>query len=190
VSEAEELADYEVKPNYRALGPRFGRRMSEIAKAIEGLDPSAVAAALDRGESVSLPVDGAEETLTADDLSLVMLPRTGYQLERQANYAVALKLDLDEELRREGLAREVVHAIQNARKGAGLQVEDRIELDLSGDAGLLDAAREHADYVAGETLATNLVLDGAEAGTGHTETARIEGAELRIGIRRSVISNQ
>ena len=85
-----------------------------------------------------------------------MLPREGYQLERQANYAVALKLDLDEELLREGAAREVVHAIQNARKGAGLQVEDRIELTLTGDDALLEAVRQHADYVAGETLAASL----------------------------------
>ena len=60
-----------------------------------------------------------------------MLPREGYQLERQANYAVALQLDLDEELLREGTAREVVHAVQNARKGPGLQVEDRIDLALA-----------------------------------------------------------
>ena len=92
-----------------------------------------------------------------------MLPRGGYQLERQANYAVALKLDLDEELLREGAAREVVHAIQNARKGAGLQVEDRIELTLFGDDALLEAVREHADYVAGETLAASLTFDGAQA---------------------------
>jgi isoleucyl-tRNA synthetase len=114
-----------------------------------------------------------------------MLPRTGYQLERQANYAVALKLDLDDELRREGVAREVVHAVQNARKGAGLQVEDRIELALSGDAGLIEAVREFADYVAGETLATRLDFDGAGGEGSHTETARIGGSELAIALRRS-----
>ena len=133
VSEAEELADYEVKPNYRTLGPRFGAKMPAVTKAIESLDPAGVAATLDRGESIEIEVDGKAETLGADDVLLAMLPRAGYKLEREANYAVALKLDLDEELRREGIAREVVHAIQNARKGAGLEVEDRIELALWGD---------------------------------------------------------
>jgi isoleucyl-tRNA synthetase len=114
-----------------------------------------------------------------------MLPRGGYQLERQANYAVALKLDLDDELRREGVAREVVHAVQNARKGAGLQVEDRIELVLSGDTRLIDAVRDYADYVSGETLAIRLDFDGAGAEGSHTETARIDGSELAIALRRA-----
>jgi isoleucyl-tRNA synthetase len=185
VEEAEELASYEVKPNFRALGPRFGSRMPEAARAIEQLDPAATAAAFDRGDKVTIKVDGQEERLGSDDLSLVMLPREGYQLERQANYAVALQLDLDDELRREGAAREVVHAIQNARKGAGLQVEDRIDLTLSGDDALIDAVRQHADYVAGETLAANLAFDGATAEATHTETAHIDGSELGIALRRA-----
>ena len=129
-------------------------------------------------------VGGREEALGPDDLSLVMLPREGYQLERQANHAVALKLDLDEELLREGAAREVVHAVQNARKDAGLEIEDRIELTLSGDDRLLDVVRQHQDYVAGETLAIRLELDGAAADGGHFETASIDGSELAIALKR------
>ncbi len=186
VGEAEELAEYEVKPNYRTLGPRFGARMREASAAIEALDPSRVAATLDRGENVHISVGGREESLTGQDLSLVMLPRGGYQLERQANYAVALKLDLDDELLWEGAAREVVHAVQNARKGAGLQVEDRIDLALSGDDRLLQVVRQHADYVAGETLAESLLLDGTALDpAAHVETARIDGSELAIALRRA-----
>jgi len=185
VSEAEELVDYEVKPNFRALGPRFGSRMPEATRAIAALDPAEVAACFDRGESVSIEVAGKEESLGPEDLSLVMLPRGGYQLERQANYAVALKVDFDDNLMREGAAREVVHAIQIARKGAGLRVEDRIELTLFGDDALLDAVREHADYVTGETLAASLTFDGARAEGLHTETARIDGSELGIALRRA-----
>jgi isoleucyl-tRNA synthetase len=184
VGEAEELGEYEVKPNYRTLGPRFGAKTSEIAKAVQSLDPAKVAATLDRGEQIDVPLDGAHEFLGAEDVSLVMLPRPGYQLERQASYAVALKLDLDEELRREGFAREVVHAVQNARKDAGFQVEDRIELSLSGEAALLAAVRQHADYVAGETLAARLELDGSKPSDAYTETARIDGSEVAIAIKR------
>jgi isoleucyl-tRNA synthetase len=185
VSEAEELVDYEVKPNFRTLGPRFGSLMPQVTKAIAGLDPATVAACFDRGESVTIEVGGEEESLGPEDLTLVMLPRGGYQMERQANYAVALKMDLDEDLQREGAARDVVHAIQIARKGAGLQVEDRIELMLSGDEVLLAAVREHADYVTGETLASSLTFDGARAEGLHTETARIDGSELGIALRRA-----
>jgi isoleucyl-tRNA synthetase len=159
--------------------------MPAAAKAIEQLDASSTAAALDRGDAVTIEVNGHQERLGSEDLSLVMLPRAGYQLERQANYAVALQLDLDDELRREGAAREVVHAIQNARKGAGLQVEDRIDLALSGDDALMDAVRQHADYVAGETLAANLAFDGSAGEATHTETARIDGSELDIAIKRA-----
>ena len=73
---------------------------------------------------------------------------------------MALELELDDELRREGLAREVVHAVQNARKAAGLDVEDRIALALGGDEELLGAARAHEGYVTGETLATSIAYDG------------------------------
>ena len=144
VSEAEELADYELKPNYRTLGPRFGKKMTRWRERSRRSIPATSRPHSTAASPSTIAVDGREESLGPDDLSLVMLPRGGYQLERQANYAVALKLELDEELRREGVAREVVHAIQNARKGAGLEVEDRIELALSGDSGLLDAVREHA----------------------------------------------
>ena len=82
----------------------------------------------------------------------------GYSVEREGAHAVALDLAIDDELREEGYAREIVHAVQNARKSAGLQVEDRIELALRGDAVLLRAAESHRDYIAGETLAVELEI--------------------------------
>ena len=141
-SEAGELGSYEVKPNYRALGPRFGKQMPQVAAAVEALEPAHVAGALRDGGRVAISVDGHDHELGADDLSLAMQPLEGYQLEREGSHAVALELELDDELRREGLAREVVHAVQNARKAAGLEVEDRIELVLGGDEELLGAARD------------------------------------------------
>jgi isoleucyl-tRNA synthetase len=185
VHEAGELATYEVKPNFRALGPRLGKRMPEAAAAIAALDPDHLADGFDRGERVTINVGGHEYALGPDDVSLVMQPREGYQLERDAGYAVALKLDLDDELVREGIVREVVHAVQSARKKAGLDVEDRIELVLRGDERLLGAVRQHAEYVAGETLATSLQFDGTLLDAAPTERARIEGAELEIALRRA-----
>jgi isoleucyl-tRNA synthetase len=185
VTEADELAQYELKPNFRELGPRFGSKMPQAKAAISALDPAHVAAAFDRGETIGVSVDGTEHSLSSDDLQLVMLPREGYQLERQASYAVALRLDLDDELVREGAAREVVHAVQNARKSAGLDVEDRIELWLSGDSALLDAVRAHERYVAGETLAASLEVDGGGPSDSHSESVTIEGAKLAIALKRT-----
>ncbi len=110
---------------------------------------------------------------------------------------VALDLVIDEVLRREGRAREIVRAVQNARKSAGLQVEDRIALTLDGDPELLDAAREHRDYIAGETLAVGLSLDGegaagaaeaagaSEASEKHCEQAKVDGLTLTIALARA-----
>jgi isoleucyl-tRNA synthetase len=180
VEQADELGSYEVKPNYRTLGPRFGKQMPQVASAVEALDASRVAASLRAGATVGVAIDGHDHELTADDLLLAMRPLEGYQLEREGSHAVALELSLDDDLRREGLAREVVHAVQNARKAAGLNVEDRIALTLGGDAELVDAARAHEPYVAGETLATRVEY----AENGAAEPATIEGRELRIAVAR------
>ena len=94
---------------------------------------------------------------------------------------MALDLELGEDLLREGLAREVVHAVQSARKSAGLAVEDRIELSLSGDEELLGAVRAHELYVTVETLATALHYDGATP----AQAMSIDGRAIGIGVARS-----
>jgi isoleucyl-tRNA synthetase len=176
VSEADELGRFELKPNYRALGPRFGKQMPRVAAAIAALDPATLRA----GGRAGINIDGKDHEIGPDDVTLVLQPLEGYQVERSGTHAVALNLELDDELRREGLAREVVHAVQAARKNAGLDVEDRISLTLAGDEELLAAAREHEDYVAGETLATSLGFDGTH---GEGESAEIEGKRLSISVR-------
>jgi isoleucyl-tRNA synthetase len=181
VSEADELGRWELKPNYRTLGPRFGKDMPLVAEAVAALDASRAAATLRDGGTVGIGINGGEHPLTADDVQLVLQPLEGYQVERSGTHAVALNLELDGELRREGLAREVVHAIQNARKSAGLNVEDRISLTLGGAPELLDAVRAHEEYVTGETLATSLSYDGASG----EEAATIEGLPLMIDVAKA-----
>src|SRR5690606_23922703 len=132
---------YEVKANYRTLGPRFGKHMPQVAAAIAALDPAHVASALRDGRPIGIAIDGKDHELGPDDLQLAMRPLEGYQLEREGSHAVALELALDQELIMEGYAREVVRAVQETRKRAGLEVEDRIALRLGGDVELLDAAR-------------------------------------------------
>jgi isoleucyl-tRNA synthetase len=177
VAEADELGHFEVKPNYRALGPRFGKQMPQVAAAIASLDP----ARLRDGGRAGINVDGKEHEIGPDDVQIALQPLDGYQVERSGTHAVALNLELNDELHREGLAREVVHAVQAARKNAGLEVADRIELSLGGDEELLAATRAHEDYVAGETLATSVSYDGAN---GDAARAEIEGRALLIAVSR------
>ncbi len=182
VDTADELGSYEVKANYRSLGPRFGKAMPQAAAAIAALDPPHVAGALREGRPIGISVDGHDHQLGAEDLQLAMQPLEGYQLEREGSHAVALELALDQELIMEGLAREVVRAVQETRKRAGLEVEDRIALTLGGDVERLAAARAFERYVSGETLATEVVYANGDAADG--DPATIEGRELRIGVAR------
>jgi len=180
VTDESELVSYAVKPNYRSLGPRFGKRMPQVAAAIEALDPVHVAAVMAEGGEVGINVDGDEHAIGAGEVSLSLQPLEGYEVEAEAGHAVALQLELDDELRREGLAREIVHAVQNARKEAGLEITDRIELSLGGDGALLEAAREQQPYIAGEVLATDVSYDASSGAT-----AKIDGCALRIELRRA-----
>ena len=180
VTQADELGSYEVKPNYRALGPRFGKSMPQVAAAVASLDPQHVASALRDGGRVGISIDGHDHELDTDDLMLAMKPLEGYQLEREGSHAVALELELDDALVREGLAREIVHAVQNARKNAGLEIADRIELALGGDDELLEAARAYERYLAGETLAVAVSYDGVSNG----EEATVKGRPLFIAVER------
>jgi isoleucyl-tRNA synthetase len=183
VSEEGELVSYTVKPNYRTLGPRFGKRMPQVAAAVAALDAARVAATLAEGGEVGISIDGTDHTLGSDDLTLALAPLDGYEVEAEAGHAVALQLEIDEELRRAGLAREIVRAVQDARKNAGLEITDRIALGLGGDAELLAVAQEHEAYVVGEVLATSITF-GEEDGAGSAvSVATIDSRELRISVR-------
>jgi isoleucyl-tRNA synthetase len=108
-----------------------------------------------------------------------MKPLEGYQVEREGSHAVALELEIDDDLQIEGWAREIVRAIQRARQDAGLDVTDRIALTLDGDDSLVSAARTHEHYVAGETLAVQVSYESLD---GSGAPVIIDGRELRVGV--------
>jgi isoleucyl-tRNA synthetase len=182
VAAAQELGRYEIKPNYPVLGPRLGKAMPQVAAALAALDSSTVVDAIRAGQPVGVFVDGHEHQLAADDVQLTLRPLEGYGLEREGSHAVALDLELDEDLRQEGWAREVVHAVQNVRKETGLAVEDRIRLSLGGDPELIDAARAHQAYLAGETLATEVAFVDALA-DGMAVT--LDGRGLQVAVEKT-----
>jgi isoleucyl-tRNA synthetase len=130
---------------------------------------------------VAITVGGNEHELTAEDLLIAMKPLEGYQVEREGSHAVALEIEIDDALRVEGWARDIVRAVQNARQAAGLEVSDRILLTLDGDAELLDAARAHQAYIANETLATQVSYEPLDA-----EPVTIDDRPLRIGVALAI----
>jgi isoleucyl-tRNA synthetase len=133
-------------------------------------------------------IGGGEHALGAEDLLISMRPLAGYQVEREGSHAVALELEVDESLRVEGWAREIVHAVQAARRAAGFEISDRIELVLDGPTELLDAAREYEEYIASEVLAVKVSYGAGEglagAGADAVESVTIDRLDLQIAVKR------
>jgi len=151
----EDLVDHVVKPNFRSLGRRFGKGTQPVAAAITAADPAALAAALRAEGEASVVVDGELVSLGADDVIITQTPRVGWTVAADAGETVALETHITDELRQEGLAREVVRLIQDARKADGLDVSDRISLWWEAASPELAAAlTEHGPLIAGEVLAS------------------------------------
>ncbi|HEY7013303.1 MAG TPA: isoleucine--tRNA ligase [Streptosporangiaceae bacterium] len=167
-SVAEGLVDYTVKPNFRALGGRFGKGTPPVAKAIQAADAAALAADLRSAGQASVMVDGAPVSLGPDDVIVTQVPRSGWAVAPGAGETVALDIAITPELRREGLAREVIRLVQDARKGDGLDVSDRISLRWStADPDLSAALTEHGTMISSEVLAVDYgprQSDGADPG--------------------------
>ena len=167
VRDVGDLVGLEARPNFRTLGPRFRRHSNAAAAAIRALGQPALRA-WRGGEAVSITVDGGEHPLGPDDLEVAEVAR-GDLVVRSANgFTAAIAPGLDDELRAEGLARELVNRVQRLRRDSGLEVTDRIRLAISGPEGVRAAAARHRSFIAGETLAVDLVIaeeaDGAAGG--------------------------
>jgi isoleucyl-tRNA synthetase len=179
------LVAYRLAPNFRALGPRFGRDAQAVAAAVRQLPPERAAELAPRlraGERVRLDVDGLGPLeLGPEEAGVVEEPVTGWRVVRDGATAVALDLEVSPELRLEGLARDLVRAVQDLRKAAGLAVDDRIELAVKAEGQVADAVEAHRDYLLGETLATS--LHRAPQGDGHDARADLDGHEVRIWLR-------
>ncbi|HUB77018.1 MAG TPA: DUF5915 domain-containing protein, partial [Solirubrobacteraceae bacterium] len=182
VAAADELGHYTVKPNLRTLGPRFGKQLAQVAAALAASDPARVAATVREGAPLAISVGGKEHSLGTEDVLISLAPLEGYGLEREGSHAVAMELALDDDLLREGYAREIVHAVQSARREAGLEISDRIALDLAGDQRLVGAAREHERYIAREVLA--LSISYGERHLAHQAGVAIDGTALEIALER------
>jgi isoleucyl-tRNA synthetase len=150
----DDLVDYTVKPNYRALGRRFGKATPAVAAAIESADAASLAGQLQAGQTAPVVVDGAAVDIGPDDVIVTQMPRSGWAVASEGGETLALAVAITPELRREGLAREVVRLVQDARKSDGLDVSDRIWLGWrAADPELAAALAEHGALISAEVLA-------------------------------------
>ena len=181
---AEAFGRWRAKPNFKALGPKLGARVQEVA-ALLAADDGAAASALAAGDDIVLSAgDGAAITLTPADVELVQEVTEGYGVASDGGVTVALALELDDGLRREGRARELVRLVQDARKAAGLDVGDRIDLGIETTGPMAEALAAHRDEIAAETLALE-VSDRALSGGYHQET-EVEATPVVITVRMAV----
>jgi isoleucyl-tRNA synthetase len=148
------LVSYRIKPNLPVIGKRYGKLIPAIRQYLASADGAAIAAAVARGETQRFRIDGSDLAIEPTDLLVESASAEGFACAEEGGYLVGLDTALDDDLRREGLARELVRAVQDARKQAGLDVSDRIELIVEGDELVGAALRVHRDYVMSETLAS------------------------------------
>ncbi len=146
-----------IKPNFRTLGPKFGKEMKHVVSVINQLE-SADIAAIERDGELNVDINGKMTTLQLDDVEITSEDIEGWLVASNAGLTVALDVTLNDELKKEGIARELVNRIQNLRKDSGFEVTDKIDIKLLKDGVVEDAVQDNLEYIKNETLTANLEL--------------------------------
>jgi isoleucyl-tRNA synthetase len=158
-AKADQYISYTVLPDLKRLGPRLGKRLPALKTALAKADAAALLNELETKGSVTLPIDGENVALDKDDLQVRLQAKPGWAAAQGKSSVVVLATELNEALIREGLARELVHALQSRRKDMELKYTARIRVGLvTESADLQSAAKEFLKYIQGETLATEFVF--------------------------------
>lgn len=154
-----------VKCDFKKLGPKFGKQMKAVAAAVAGMSQEAIAE-LEKNGRYTFHLDGAEAVVEASDVEIFSEDIPGWLVANEGRLTVALEVTVTEELRREGVARELVNRIQNIRKSSGFEITDKINVTLSKNTQTDDAVNEYKDYICNQVLATSLTLaDEVKDGT-------------------------
>ena len=175
------LVQYRLKPNLPRLGKRYGKLIPAIRSALEEADGRAIAAACASGRTFTLRVGADTLTFEPEDVLVETHSAEGFTSAEEAGFLAALDTRLTPELLREGLAREITRAIQEARKQASLRIEERIVLSLAGSAAVRAAFAAHQASIAEETLTQRVVETLPEPLFIHEGTLDGEPVEIRIG---------
>ncbi|MBB4119342.1 isoleucyl-tRNA synthetase [Mesonia hippocampi] len=170
-----------IKPNFKRLGPRFGKQMKQVAALINTLEAEAIATIESKGE---LQLSVGEETITLllDDVEIISEDIEGWLVATNAGLTVALDVNITDELKKEGLARELINRIQNQRKNTGFDVTDKIIIELQKDDILQEAVLENMLYIRNETLTESLnFVDNLDEG----EELEFDGVKTKMAIKKN-----
>jgi isoleucyl-tRNA synthetase len=177
----EEYVNYQIKPNFAVLGPRLGRAVGAVQKALASANASELVAGLAEGRPVKLMAGGEEYHLTADDLDIRIIEHEGTIAQRDGTLLLVLDLVITPELFEEGLSREFINRVQTLRKNLSLDYEQRISLKFAVDEPVCSAILKYAPVIMHETLAVELVeAEGLADDFPNVFPAEIEGLEVLI----------
>ena len=164
VDDATEFTTYQLKPQLRTLGRKYGKLVPQIGKTLAEMDGNAVVAAFDRGETVSFTIDGSEVVLEKDDVLTSPMNKPGFVAESDREMMVVLDTNLTPELIEEGFVREVISKVQTMRKEANFDVVDRITIGYTTTEKLTAIIEKAAAEIQSATLATAIVNGTVEGG--------------------------
>jgi isoleucyl-tRNA synthetase len=150
----------QVKPNFKTLGPRFGKDMALVSKHIQCLSPEQISQ-LDTLGMLNIEVSGKNITLSQDDVEISTQDIEGWLVANANGITVALDITISQELKEEGIARELINRIQNIRKDSGYEVTDKIKVHLQKNPELEQAVKANEHYIKSETLTELLVFEDA-----------------------------
>ncbi len=157
LNDSSEIIRKKVKPNFKVIGPKYGKLMKEISRALGNFTSQQVAQ-FEKAKSYILQIENTEITLVAEDLEIITEDIPGWLVASEGNLTIALDIHITPELRLEGIAREFINKIQNIRKESGFEVTDRIELKIMKHEKLNEALQVHKSYISAQTLASSLEL--------------------------------
>jgi isoleucyl-tRNA synthetase len=183
VDSLEGLLSYRVVPNFRTLGPRLGPLAKRVKTLLELVDGDDVRRAFDEQGSYMLAVDGEDVKLEPDDVEIRAQQHADLTLAQDGPHAVALDLTLDDDLRAEGMAREIIRVVNDRRKTNGFALTDRIRVELSSTPRVIDAALRHTEWLETEVLATQ--FDASTATLESAPDATIDGEPVWLDVRRA-----
>ena len=183
VAPAAELGRFRFSALPAKVGPKYGRLLPGIRQALEGLSAPALAEGLRQGQPLAVEVQGERIELLADEVEVQLEAAPGLSLASEAGYTVAIDTEVTEDLRLEGLAREIVRRVQNMRKEAGFRIEDHIVTGYEGGEALQPVFDRFGDYIAQETLSDSLARGAGSLGA-HREEFELEDGGLALWIER------
>ena len=172
-----------IKPNFKALGPRYGKLMKEISNVINALTPAEISAFEKNGTHKAV-VSGQQVDLTTEDVEIISEDIPGWQVANEGKLTVALDITVTDDLRYEGIAREFVNRIQNIRKENGYDVTDKITVLIENHEWAREAITRHAAYIGSQTLATNVSLN-SDFTDMKVNDVEIEEVTVKVAIRKN-----